>query len=837
MANERWQELDAAFDAALEVEGEARELLLRRLGEQDPELQRGVKRLLALELEAGALLSGPAILGSLGQTASETSDLKGARIGPYRIVRLLGRGGMGQVYLAERADDQFEKRVAIKILAGPGTPGLLRRFRTERQILARFEHPWIARLIDGGVAEDGRLYLVLEYVDGMPIDRFCRENRLSLEKRLRLFLDVCTAVTYAHQQLIVHRDLKPANILVTDDGTPKLLDFGIAKVLDPGQFPHQPTQTHVGQRPLTLQYASPEQVTGGAITTATDVYGLGLLLYELVAGGSPFPVGDLSTGEAERRICHAEPPPASVLLAERAAEKVAENGWAERLPIQPHQLKGDLDHILAKALDKAPSRRYSSIRHFAEDLERHLERRPISAGAGGWLYRATRFMQRQALAVGLVSALFAVLIGFLWMQSLHGRELARERDEAQAARDRAEQVARYLREVFSSADPEAARGNPPTARELLEKGANQALAELDDDPALQSELMLIMADTHAGLGLHTEAIELYQTARGRLQRLLGPTHPKIAETSAALGDLWWWRGDDARAEAFLREALTLRSASLGPRHPDTLESMADLAQHRVEQGRYEEAEVLFEQALHLQEEVLGPTHLATLRTRIHLGLLWADVGDRARAAETLRQALPILRQALGEDHPEVATALHNLGGLEGDPKEAERRLTQALEIRRRIYDDDDPRTAKTRSNLVVILTRLKDSRAMALAQEELSLRRRRLGADHPQIAHALAILGEALYQAGRIEEGLATYRESIAQVEKSLGPDHPKTAYPVSRLGNLLVEQGRVGEAEPLLRRAVTIREQAMDPDAPLLLRSKADLEECLSKGGRRTTD
>ncbi len=828
MADDRWQELDAAFDAALELEGEDRRALLRGLGERDPELRRGVERLLALELEAGALLSGPAMLESFGATGLG-GDLLGSRIGPYRLVSLLGQGGMGQVYLAERADEQFEQQVAIKILAGPGTPGLLRRFRTERQILARFEHPWIARLLDGGVADDGRLYLVLEYVDGVPIDRFCRERGLGLEERLRLFLDVCTAVTYAHQQLIVHRDLKPANILVTDDGTPKLLDFGIAKVLDPGQFPHQPTQTHFSQRPLTLQYASPEQVTGGAITTATDVYGLGLLLYELVTGGSPFPVGDLSTGEAERRICHAEPPPASVLLAERAAEKAAENSPGERLPIQPHQLKGDLDHILVKALDKSSSRRYSSIRHFAEDLERHLERRPISAGAGGWLYRATRFVQRQALAVGLVSALFSVLIGFLWMQSLHGRQLARERDEAQAARDRAEQVARYLREVFSSADPEAARGNPPTARELLEKGANQALAELDDDPTLQSELMLIMADTHAGLGLHSEAIELYQTARHKLQRLLGATHPKIAEASAALGDLWWWRGDDARAEAFLREALALRSASLGARHPETLESLSDLAQHRVEQGLYDEARELFERVLQAQQEVLGRSHLSTLRTQVHLGLLWADVGDRTRAAENLRQALPVLREALGEDHPEVATALHNLGGLESDPKEAERRLTQALEIRRRLYDDDDPRTAKTRSNLVVILTRLKDPRATTLAQEELALRRKRLGNDHPQIGHALAILGEALYQAGRIEEGLATFRQSIAHVETSLGPDHPKTAYPVSRLGNLLVEQGRAREAEQLLRRAVTIRERAMDPDAPLLLRSKADLEACLS--------
>ena len=825
MTNDRWRQVDEVFEAALELRGAARDALLERVGADDPELRRAVDRLLALDSEAGRQLSMPAMAAAfVPEAPNSESERVDARIGPYRLCRRIGHGGMGQVFLARRDDDQFEQQVAIKLLSGPGAPSLLRRFRTERQILARFEHPWIARLIDGGVTDDGRLYLVLEYVDGVSIDQYCRNRQLSLGQRIRLFLDVCSAVTYAHQQLIVHRDLKPANILVTAEGTPKLLDFGIAKVLDPGQFPLALAETQLGLRPLTLQYASPEQVLGRSISTATDVYGLGLLLFELITGHRPLPLEGLSSAEAELKICEQDPPSASSVLAQHAL--------VDGLPIRPHQLKGDLDKILAMALAKEPGRRYQSVRHLAEDLERHLDRRPVSARSGGWFYHATRFVRRRSLAVGTVSAIFLILVGFLVTVQIQSRQVARERDEAQAARRHAERVSGYLVDLFSNANPDESRGRPATARELLERGAGEILAQLDDDPELQSTLMLTMAEAHSGLGHHEQAIRLLETARTRRQRFYGPTHPKVAEASVLLGSLWAeWGNDQVLAEALLREALAIRTTTFGEDHLQTLESQLALGDLRILQGRFEDARQLYTRVLERQVELLGAGHLDSVKTLLALASVAGSLGHPREEVQILEAALPLLRQILGDDHPEVALTMHTLGETMfelGNLQESEKYLGKALELRQRLYDPDHPSTAKTRSSLALVYTQQGNPRAVPLAREALAQRRRSLGDDHPQVAHSMTLLGEALYVDGQIDEALATYRQAVALAVRSLPPDHPRPAYPMKRLGSILLELGRPGEAEPLLRRAVELRRRAMPEGAPLLVVAESELERCL---------
>ncbi|MEM9595468.1 MAG: tetratricopeptide repeat protein [Acidobacteriota bacterium] len=823
MIDERWQQIDNVFAAALEHPVEERGAWLAESYPDDPTLRRAVERLLAFESEAGNFFSTP--FPALEASGVPNLDPPNPKVGPYRLERLLGRGGMGRVYLAARDDGQFERKVAIKLLRGPGTSMLLRRFRTERQILARFEHPSIARLIDGGVTEDGQLYLVLEFVDGLPIDRFCRHARLSLPQRLRLFIDICSAVSYAHQQLIVHRDLKPANILVTEGGSCKLLDFGIAKVLDPRSFPHEPMETRNHQRLLTLQYASPEQVMGHVSTTATDIYGLGLLLFEMVTGEHPLPVDGLSIRDAERRICDHIPASASTSLARR--------GGDPSLPIRPRQLAGDLDTILAKALAKEPSRRYRSVRHLTEDIERHLDRRPIQARGGGWLYRGSRFLSRYAWGVTATGVIFLALLYATLASMGHSRQLARERHQAEVARERAERVSSYLGDVFSHASPTTSRGEPPTARDLLSRGAGGVLAGLEDEPEVQVALMLNMADANTGLGHHTEAIGLLEPARRKLQRLHGPTDPRVADASIRLGPLWVWRDDTVRAQAYLREALALRLKAFGQSDLRTIDARFALASFHTQQGEFKEARRLLRGVLESRRDLLGDAHLDTLKVQHELAAVADRVGDRDEAIRLLSSALPGLRRALGHDHPDVAVALHNLGVLVEDPHKAKDLLSQALSLRRRLYDADDPRTAKTLSNLALAHARLADPRAIPLANEALVLRRRRLGNDHPQISHALGSLGAAFYGVGRVDEAIDQYRLSIKHGERTLGPDHPSVAYPTSRLGNILLDEGRAQEAEPLLRRAFEIRQATMDDTAPLLRSTRADLERCLRSLGR----
>jgi serine/threonine protein kinase len=490
MTPERWAAAQQLFEAALALPDEARPAYVNGAA-ADADLAALVRGMLAADAEerAGAGLAGVVSRAVEEVTAARATPLV-ERLGPYRIASMLGEGGMGAVYLAERDDDEFLQQVAIKVVRGLLDPERVRQFRNERQILAWLEHPNIARLLDGGTTDDGLPYLVMEHVQGVPIDRHCDAVRLNIADRLRLFLTVCGAVSHAHRSLIVHRDIKPSNILVTTAGVPKLLDFGIARLALDGAAVESGI-TRAGGRMMTPDYASPEVVRGGHVTTSADVYALGVLLYELLTGRRPLRFATMSSVEIERVVCHVEPPVASRAAVEDVAAaggSATERAAARRTtPAKlAGELHGDLDAILATAMAKEPGRRYPSVDAFAADLQHYLAGRPILARPATWAYSASRFVARHRWAVAAGVAFVLVVSAAALVLSVQAARLAEERDRTARERDTAQQVVGFLTGLFEVSDPDTAAGASVTARELLDRGAERIDSELTGQPVVQA---------------------------------------------------------------------------------------------------------------------------------------------------------------------------------------------------------------------------------------------------------------------------------------------------------------------------------------------------------------
>ncbi|HYG63748.1 MAG TPA: serine/threonine-protein kinase, partial [Thermoanaerobaculia bacterium] len=526
---ERWRRIDGLFAEALELPPDERQGFLAAACAGDDELRSEVESLLAADAE------GEEGAAFLEQPAGEWLDLDEAggperRLGPYRLLRRLGAGGMGSVYLARRDDGLYEREVAVKILrSGLEGTGALHRFLAERQILARLEHPGIARLYDGGRTTGGRPFLVMELVDGLPLDEYCDRHRLGVEERLRLFVRICAAVQHAHQNLLVHRDLKPANILVTAEGEPKLLDFGIAKRLGPesadGADGSGPV-TRTGLRVMTPSYASPEQVRGEAITTASDVYSLGVLLYELLAGRSPYRIAGGLPHEVERAICDDEPErPSQALLrisGDRPPEEIAAARGTRPQALR-RRLRGDLDTIVLEALRKEPRRRYGSAARLAEDIERHLRNLPVAARPDSLLYRTRKLLRRRRAAAIAVTLGALLALGFVLSLVEQGRRLARERDKARYALS-------FLVEAFKNADPYHTRGRRLTAEEVLEQGAARVARDLHGRPEVQAAVLDAIGEVYLGQGRADAAAPLLERALAMRRQDPGAAPADLANT-------------------------------------------------------------------------------------------------------------------------------------------------------------------------------------------------------------------------------------------------------------------------------------------------------------------
>ncbi|MFO1464947.1 MAG: serine/threonine-protein kinase [Steroidobacteraceae bacterium] len=752
---------------------------------------------------------------SADATLAPVQDLSGSRIGPYLILRALGAGGMGEVYLAERADEQFRQRVAIKIVRG----GVLARsvqsrLKIERQILAQLDHPNIAHLLDGGSLPDGAAYLVMEYVDGIAIDAFCDQRQLSVEARLRLFQTVCGAVHAAHQNLIVHRDLKPSNILVTVDGVPKLLDFGIAKLLDDGQdLQHTLAVTEAHIRVMTPDHASPEQVQGLPITTASDIYVLGVVLYELLTGSRPFVITSLRLTDIERVICLQEPPrPSEVFASETAQVQTLAQSRGATPPKLRRALAGDIDNIVLMAMRKEPQRRYASAQQLANDIGRHLQGMPVVARPDTFSYRAQKFVRRNWLGVGAGAAVFLLTAAFALVTFRQAQRLAAERDEvrlqrtnAEHERARAEEVSEFLVNLFKLSDPQENRGNQVTARELLNLGAQRLRTGLTDQPATRAALLSTVGSVYNSLGLYREALPVLDESLA----LQSGTHDRVRlATLLAQGRARLGSGDLAAADGSLIMALKLAQDEFGAGSIEAGRALWGLGELRHAQSRIQEAEGLYKRGLSIFETQHGsPTDVSWLLD--DLGKIYEREQQWPLARLTYERALDMDRRLLGEDHPRLAVYLHNLAFVMenlGDLGKAQALYEDAIRRDESAYGDHHPITAAAWGNYGLLLTRLgRLSQAEGYLRRALSVMLALYGPSHFDVAYDRVSLGIVLFEQGHIDAAESEFRQALTVYDRTLPPMHQWRASALMHLARLLADDARAEEARRLSEQSIAI--------------------------------
>jgi serine/threonine protein kinase/tetratricopeptide (TPR) repeat protein len=749
----------------------------------------------------------------------EADRKPGEHIGPYRIMRVLGRGGMGEVYLCERADEQFRKHVAIKLVSRSLVSKQVQtRLRTERQILATLDHPNIARLLDGGTTKEGIPFLVMEYVDGEPIDTFCDKRKLTVEQRLQLFRTVCSAVHAAHQNLVVHRDLKPSNILVTSDGTPKLLDFGIAKLLDVRQTSHTVAVTQADIRILTPGHASPEQVRGDPITTASDVYVLGVLLYEMLCGQRPFNVTGLRLIDIEKVICNEQAALPSEALA-RADAPLATRIANER-GTTPQRLKrqlaGDLDNIVMMAMRKEPERRYSSAEQLSGEVDLHSRGMPVIARGDTLTYHMRKFVQRHKLSVAAAAAFVLLLAGFAVTTYLQAQRISAERDiahaqrtQAEAARTRAERVATFLVDLFRRADPNEARGQNITAREILERGARKIEVELANEPATQAQLMDAIGRVYLGLGEEDKALPLLERSLNLRRELYGPNDSLTAESLRSLGDAALAKGNLDKAQQLLEEALRTQVAREGPQAETvtaTLNSLALMHRHR---GNFAQAEKLLHQCLQRYLVAFGERDSRTTSVMNELANILLNRGAYVDAERLYRRALAVDRELLGTNHPQIALQIGSLATSlmrQGRIDEAEPLFREALPILRRVLGVEHADTIAAISSFGRLLQRKGDlAGAENALREAVALGENARGVEHWLVGYNMVGLAAVLHEQGRPREAEAFFQSALAIFGKALPPDHPYVGSALTGLARIYADAGDVNRVTSLVDRASAI--------------------------------
>jgi serine/threonine protein kinase/Tfp pilus assembly protein PilF len=895
-----WSRAGRIFKAASEKPATERASFLEAACGGDDEIRLLVNGMLGAFEEARDAFTPPAggdeaqDSGPAGARQLEASELLGTKVGPYKVLQLIGEGGFGTVYMAEQ-DAPVERRVALKVIKlGMDTKQVIARFEAERQALALMNHPHIAKVLDAGSTRDGRPYFVMELVQGVPITAYCDSKNLSTRERLGIFTSVCQAVQHAHQKGIIHRDLKPSNILVAlEDGKPaaKVIDFGVAKAVD-RRLTEKTLFTELGQVIGTPVYMSPEQaeMSGLDIDTRSDIYSLGVLLYELLTGTTPFDAGALrkaAYAELQRIIREVEPPKPSTRLSTLGAKlaNVARHRDTEPRSLS-RELRGDLDWIVMKCLEKDPTRRYDTASSLALDLGRHFAHEPVAAGPPSAAYKLRKFARRNkgwlaaaglvaaALVVGLAAATYGLVEARRQRDSaLEAKEAeTRERrraeiaqaaaeaaettaDAARAAAEeqktlaeasalraneeaaKAEEVSEFLREMLAAVDPETAQGRDVTVREVLDESARKIEG---GDLAAQSEVegavRMTIGDSYLALGLYGAAEPHFRAALEIRRRLHGPKHGDVAASLSALAVVASEQGDNAAAEALAREALETDREVFGPSSSEVANGLNNLAELLRSRGRFAEAEGLFREALDIRRKVFGEEHNAVAESLNNLATLLGVKGDFPGAESFYRQALAMQKKLRGERHPRVAYVLGNLGQhleLQGRHDEAEPLLRECAAILKETLGDDHPRVASATSMLArLFLAKGDPTAAEPLFREVLAARRKRLGDEHPRVAETLNDLGELLYSTGDYAGAEPHLREALAVQQKRLGADHPELGQTMNNLAAVLQGRREFGGAEPLFREALALRRKHLGDEHPVVATSLANLAVCLQLKG-----
>ncbi len=827
MTPDRWQQIQDVFNAAVERPAAERVAFLDTACAADADLRREVESLLATYDEDPDFLEDPAGRVPEAPVANEAQAMKGRRIGPYKVLRRLGEGGMGAVYLAVRDDDQYRKHVALKLVKrGMDSEQILRRFRNERQILAALDHTHIARLLDGGMTDDGRPYFVMAYIEeGVPIDDYCDRHQLSVAERLALFRTVCAAVHFAHQNLVVHRDLKPSNILVSKTGEVKLLDFGIAKLLNPDLSPETVAQTVTAVRLMTPEYASPEQVRGEPITTGSDVYALGVLLYELLTGRRPYQLKSRTTEEVARVICEENPEKPSTVVA-KTEEVHAQDGGTQAItpasisaaratPLDRlrRQLSGDLDTIVLKAMRKDPRRRYASVEALSDDVQRYLNGHPVLARPDTMGYRVRKFVRRHRLGVGAIGLVAVSLLLGIAGTAWQARVATAERDRARLEAEKAEQVSALLVDFLKGSDPSQAQDGTMTAREILDQGAEKVRAELDDQPEVQAQMLGVVGQVYRNLGLYEQARAALEEAIA-LYRDLGSGSLAYVTALKELANLEYRVEAMDAAEPLLREALALTREGEGVDDGEVASILNTLALVLEGQGKVDEARATLRQVVEMRRRALDGAPDANLAANLsNLASLLQDNGELDDAEALYQEALDNIKALWGEEHPYVAFTLNSYASLHqdrGDFVRAEADFRRAQEIGAAFFPGDHPFMLVVQHNLGKLFQEKGDFPAAALAYERaLTLRRQSLPADHPDLSDSMVGLGVALMETDQGARAEPLLREALAIREGVYGDEDWRTAQAEAHLGRSLLAQARYAQAEPLLLHSYAVTMEA----------------------------
>ena len=837
-----WHRVRALFDAAVEMPPGERDAYLRRAcGDHDP-LRFEVQSLLDAH-ETGGDPIAAAIDAAAPPPAAPPLRL-GRRVGPYRLVEVIGEGGMGTVYLAERADGAFDQRVAVKIVrAGSDSARIVDRFRRERRILGRLAHPHIAQILDGGSTGDGLPYLVMEYVAGERIDRYCDRERLGPRQRVRLVQRICDAVDHAHQQLVVHRDLKPANILVTEDGTPKLLDFGIAKLLDGGENGAGRAATVTRLRPMTPRYASPEQIRGEPVTTATDVHALGILLYELLTDHHPFIDAESGPRRLEQAILDRDASSLGTAVSrDDGSDKTALAARRNRPDVAAlrRDLEGDLDRIVRKALAKEPERRYRSARAFAEDLDRYLSGHPVKARPATFGYRAAKFLRRNRVGVSVAALFVATLCGAAIVSTRAYFTADRMRREAEVQRDRLEEVNRFLAETFRAASPVGRQSaDDVTARDLLDAGAARIATDLADRPAVAAVLQTEIGRRYHDLGIFDRAEALLRAAAASHRAAGDDATPEYCTTLIYLGQTLAATDQGDAALAILREAVDRASALGDDGFSLAVEARKSLLRTLTEQGDYEAADADYA-ALDAElraERRRDDPEVVRLRAEVgnDRGLLLNRLGRYEEAEAAIRAAIADTRSTYGPESSYAGQTWTNLGfvlGRAGRLAEAETAIRRGYAIQRRVLGEDQLETVLARMNLAgVLVQRGRLDEAMTHYPAVLAALKSIYGEQHSQVGTALNNTAMALMNHGDAERAIPMFEEARRIYAASFGARHQYTAIAAHNVATALYHAGRP-EAEARCREVLALRQEILKPGHPDIVRSQVLLSSILREGG-----
>ena len=840
MADIDWDELQVLFERALAIPAHQREQFLIEACAGKEELRAELDRLLDADAR-NANTSGES--GILGSVQDIDAALIGSELDSWRVIERIGVGGMGSVFRAERTTTDFEQQAALKVVKkGMDTESVLQRFRQERRILARLNHPNIARLLDGGVTGDGRPYFAMELVRGIPITDYCDQHRLGLNDRLRLFQKACDAVHSAHRSLIVHRDLKPSNIIVTEDGELKLLDFGIAKLLDDSE---DDGLTRTGMQLHTPAYAAPEQLTDSAITTATDVYALGIVLYELLSGRRPFEVRRtpselrelVLTGELMKpstAISHSPAKTGGAAQTQTLDEISALRG--ERADRLRRSLAGDLDTICLMAMRREPEQRYASADEMAADIGRHLRGLPVIATPDSLGYRLGKFYRRNRPVV-LTSAIGA--LGFLGMTAYYTQQLAVERDVAVLEQQKSAEIVDFVTGLFEVADPSESRGEDITARQLLDAGAERIQNELGDRPAVQSTMQRVLGEVYYQLGLPEVAEGLISTSLEQQIGLNGDRTADVANTKITLAKIFQDRGDLEEAETLYNDGLDILRQTYGNEHQEVFAALSAIAFFEETRGDYELAEQMFSEALAMARRVFpGDDPMLAEALKNTAGIL--RIQDRSAEAEPLLlESLAMLNRLHGDEpHPATDDVKRQLAGLYRDVRrfdESKPLYLEIIESRTRMLGPDHREVAHTWNSYSQLLSDMGENEAAIDANLQfVEIMERSYDGPHPSLGAAYHNRGIFLDRLGRSDEALEYFDRSLDMLDQTdVPPRHPNRAYPIAAKAGVHLNNNNYVEAEALLRDALSLRLENFDPQHLLVTEVRNSLGAALTGQAR----